>query len=669
MKRRFFIGLLSLLALAACVKGPEPDEGPGPTVMPSPALAAIDSLTWTRPDSALALLQDYFACRDVSRNVSEKTTQKPLGDVSLTHDSLGDVSGNASTREYDRHYANLLLAELRYKNYHPQANRTELRHAVAYFDSLVRQTPPLKGGRGDSRHALDQKGNLFFLSARAHYINGVGYYERDSIVEACREYLTALEIMGNHFKEKEIVGNKAKFLALAYTRLGELFSEQIMTEPAIECYKNTFFIYNATSSSTYGAVIALYRIGIQYDILGEKDSANYYYTKAIATLPDTANLLYRDLVSSLSLLGYQLEHKTTSALQRLKQMSALADDTDEQLTRLSTIGYIYFEEKQYDSALLYLEPVFEYKSNNPMRIQAAEYLCVIYDSLEITEKADTYIRFLAKNKPMVADAEAKVSQLNTLFQDYLEQKQEQKIMNEKAQERKMTIRGTAAVVAPILIILALLTIFALRKQYRKTLSEHENSAKQQLEAESIRHREALQQQQVETEKRLEEKDLLLTAHAAKAKAMEMQLERLKAANKTPKQQRTEAEQRRDTFLNEPICHSIIASVNTLHISARSQYGDFYKIALDEATGVALGNAVAKYFPNFAAQLASMSPKLNWKEMQTCYLYLLHLEDAQIAILLQCHHSTIYRRKERLQKAFGTSMYFPDFIRKTAFSLG
>ena len=36
-----------------------------------------------------------------------------------------------------------------------------------------------------------------------------GYYELDSIVEACEEYILALEIMEEHFDEKELVGEKS----------------------------------------------------------------------------------------------------------------------------------------------------------------------------------------------------------------------------------------------------------------------------------------------------------------------------------------------------------------------------------------------------------------------------------------------------------------------------
>ena len=75
-------------------------------------LAAVDSLLWTQPDSALTRL---ISCYD-------------------TVD--------------DRHFSNLLLAELLYKNDYEQTNRTELLKAVAFYDFV----------------------SCPFLAARAHYI-------------------------------------------------------------------------------------------------------------------------------------------------------------------------------------------------------------------------------------------------------------------------------------------------------------------------------------------------------------------------------------------------------------------------------------------------------------------------------------------------------------------
>ena len=154
--------LFGLVLLAACTPSFKAVE---PVEMPTAELVLIDSLMWQQPDSALARLMPIF--------------------------------DTCMTTEYNRHYANLLLAELLYKNDYAQTNRIELQQTVSYFDSLVRKAPPFKGGggilpplKGGARRAGDSKthpnrsDNLPFLTARAHYINGVGYYEHDSVVEA-----------------------------------------------------------------------------------------------------------------------------------------------------------------------------------------------------------------------------------------------------------------------------------------------------------------------------------------------------------------------------------------------------------------------------------------------------------------------------------------------------
>ena len=108
-------GLALMAACTSTTKAPEPVEGP------SPELCAIDSLMWRQPDSALAVLMNYL------------------------NDDGRDAARHVSTDEsFNNHYANLLLAELLYKNDCEQTNRAELLQAVSYFDSLVRQAPPLK---------------------------------------------------------------------------------------------------------------------------------------------------------------------------------------------------------------------------------------------------------------------------------------------------------------------------------------------------------------------------------------------------------------------------------------------------------------------------------------------------------------------------------------------
>ena len=164
MKRLgWLIGLYMLLTLASCHGPVETQNIASLQQNISPELVFIDSLMWYRPDSAFWHIGHYF---------------KPNGD---------NVSTISTRTEYNRHYAYLLLAELLFKNDYPQTCRNNLLQSMDYFDSLCYS---------------DASGNVStndFLAARAHYMNGVGFQEQDSVIEAYSEYIRALEIMEKHF--------------------------------------------------------------------------------------------------------------------------------------------------------------------------------------------------------------------------------------------------------------------------------------------------------------------------------------------------------------------------------------------------------------------------------------------------------------------------------------
>ncbi len=233
------------LFFAACNRLVETRRATSLPIDVSPELSAIDSLMWQRPDSALMCLLPYFdtCCRD------------GVHTVSTTHDC---------------HYANLLLAELLYKNDNPQLNRAELLQAVDYYDSLYACTDV---ARNVSTNA--------FLDARAHYINGVGYYERDSVVEACQEYLKALEVMEDSFDEAEIIGNKANLMALLFAHLTDEFSDQYLHEQSIYFGKKSLKYFKKYDAISWNVSWVLNEIGSHYDVLGDYDSAGYYYNQGL----------------------------------------------------------------------------------------------------------------------------------------------------------------------------------------------------------------------------------------------------------------------------------------------------------------------------------------------------------------------------------------------------
>ena len=166
MRNLFLIAFLVLLCCCGRVKTVSPVLNETPN---RAALDAVDTLLQQQPDSALTVLLDF-------------------------NDTIGDTVLNP----WERSRFHLMLAELLYKNDYTQNNRAELLAATAYYDSLA------------DRHPFDAP--LAYLQARAHYMDGVGWYELDSIVPACQAYLRALQVMESHFKDDELDRNMIRFL-------------------------------------------------------------------------------------------------------------------------------------------------------------------------------------------------------------------------------------------------------------------------------------------------------------------------------------------------------------------------------------------------------------------------------------------------------------------------
>ena len=676
MKRMVWIGIVVFLVVAACNR-PDNDlvetrrATSLPTTIASHELSAIDSLMWRQPDSALARLIPYFdtCCRDAKFCVSTTTT-------------------------INRHYANLLLSELLYKNDYPQTNRPALRQAVSYFDSLtftLNDTPsPKRLIAGTDPLSLIRNDNIVFLNARSHYINGVGYYENDSIVPACAEYLKALELMESRFDEKDLVGKKARFMTYTYNRLGEMFSEQYIMESAILCYKEAQVFCEIEPTSPQGISNNYYRIGIQYNKMGDKDTAMYYYDKALENLEDSNCLMYRNIKSNKALLCYQISKDAESAVQELITIAQQSEDENERLTRYFTIGDILYEEGNYDSAKLYLERVYEQKDDEISRIQVAEYLRNVYENMGDMEKADAFVRFLADHKKLDDENKPLVSKLKDMFQTHLNQKQEK-----QAEEvREKSVRKTIGIIVPIAVLLAFVIIVMARLKRKKQLKEQQEEADRKLgeterkhnavltqhkeelrkafEEAKKQHELTLQQQQSETETLLEEKERQLEKErrARQREKEKLQLglhqreEQVSALEKALGQQREEAELRREAFMNEAICCKINDSIRSLRITARNSHEKY--VSFTEEDAAALKAAVLKHYGNFEAVLLGKYPKMGNDDLQICQLYLMGLDERQIAVLQNKSYSAIKKRANSLKNLLGLDENLQAYILKFPF---
>ena len=496
MKLIGYIGIVLMAVMVGCTPPDPLSEGEGlpHTTSPRPSprgegvaslmLENIDSLMWVEADSALKVMMEFAG--------------------SEAADSLDAFEG---------HYCQVLISELLYKNYYKQSNRKDLLKAVHYFDSIVGMDGADAYGKADTRGVSVQEREAF-LAARAHYINGAGYYEHDSLIEACGEYLFALRMMESYFAEGEMVGHKARFMALTYNRLMELFSAQFMQEPAIYCGKQGLIYTRIAPTSPYGVSNVLYRIGKQYDKLKVADSAAYYYDRALEQLPDRNNVVYRDIVSSWALLDYEWHHDALSALDSLKNMVAQAANETERLIRFPAIGNIYIDIGQYDSAKVYLEPVME--KNAKREIIAAIYLRDIALKEGDTVKANQYALILAEEGATAANNQARASQLNDVFQQHLQWEQEkaeaERRQAEQLAARRRLVRGVVTAVVVLLVLgLGLWWWMAKRKKEHEAETQTWHEEKQQLQTQVD---DALQQLQTQADDALQQARAMLPQRVA-----------------------------------------------------------------------------------------------------------------------------------------------------------
>ena len=571
---------------------------------PSFALSSIDSLMWRQPDSALAVLLNYLNDdgRDAARHVSTDQT-------------------------FDNHYTHLLLSELLYKNDCAQTNRRDLQKAVYYFDSLC--------GCTDVARNVSTNQKIAFLDARAHYINGVGYYEHDSVVEACAEYLKTLEVMEGWFEGNEFVREKAKFMSYTYNRLGGLFSSQFMMEPSILCYKEAQFFCMIEPTSSFGVSNNFYRIGLQYNKIGQKDTALYYYEKAIENLPDTNCLIYRNISTNKALLCYQINKDAEVAILNLKNIISQAADESERLTRCLTIGDVYYEEGLFDSAKFYLERVFEKNTDEISQIQAAEYLRYVYDNLGESDKSDTCVHFLADHKKSVGENKALTSKLETMFKTYLNQKQER----EAEAAREKAIKKTIGIIGPIAFVVTLAIIVLAKVRSKKLLKDQQEEADKVLEETEQQHR----MQQAALAGRLKKSNEEL-------RDVSMQLEQTLAkatSESMPPDDYT-------SYVNAAICQYIVGVVHEQQFKSKMDYLVYKDFALSKEQLLSLHNAAEKHLPRFVSQIRKQFSRLTESDMDYCYLFLLGLSEADVSALMQRAYTTVCDRSRKISRILGAN---------------
>ena len=293
------------------------------------------------------------------------------------------------------------------------------------------------------------------------------------------------------------------------------------------------------------------------------------------------------------------------------------------MSRFLTIGDIYFEEAMYDSALRYLEPVFQHTNDVVMRIQAAEIIRVIYDSMGMEENADEYVKFSAINKKSNGENNAEVLQLNKQFKEYKDKQLDRQAADERTKERKRAMSRTAETMALFSLVITLLVVFLIRKRHRKILSEQEATAKR-LQNANVRL-------QAENEQLVQQQTRVQHAEPSKAPASSY-----------------------EALMKEAICFDLRQRFGKAEIITTNKSSYYADLAISARDKQALTQAVERHCPDFGPLLKARCPEFTRNDFELCRFLLIGLSEPQVAVLLQKDYSTIWKRAKEIKKVLQTA---------------
>ena len=116
-------------------------------------------------------------------------------------------------------------------------------------------------------------------------------------------------------------------------------------------------------------------------------------------------------------------------------------------------------------------------------------------------------------------------------------------------------------------------------------------------------------------------------------------------------------------MNEVICCKINDSIRSLRITARNSHEKY--VSFTEEDAAALKAAVLKHYGNFESVLLGKYPKMSSDDLRLCQLYLMGLDERQIAVLQNKSYSAIKKRANSLKNLLGLDESLQTYLLKSS----
>lgn len=585
VRNPYFIATFFLLAVCSCKKAATFVS----LSQDMPVFEEIYSLKDTRLDSAILLMRTVADTLDVEKLY-------------------------ASSKYHYAEYQ-ILDAELRSKSFLPIQNDSALMVAFHYLDSLI---PGV-----DVEH---KRKTIAYQKARAYYSKAlVEEFKTKEHVAAFSDYLNALWIMDgltgrrHFFSAKNQQRGYEHFTGLIYGRLAWFLYAYDAWDISLECLEK--------SSESFLAEDHLYGVAKNYELMGDvmlaqgdKRTSLVFYKKADSIhekiqIDDAYQHFTTVFHRALDL--YNLEEK--QAAYDLLSHALEASDNNWMGRRLRfSLGYYFYENQQYDSALYNYECAFPLLPRQ--NIKTFCYLVKTARVLGAHEKAAYYGELLSD---LYLDQLAKSGDNTRMIMSY-----------EKYKADSQNARQKDLFVFVILLVVVLLMILAFNCWFirrRKRLHQEELEASEKTKV--------FLQNEIETTKRTTRQK------EEKIRSLEDKLDKVITA---PDFQSLSLDKKLEALREMPISKRVV-KVKSANVKAGYAYPEW---VLSDAQTTMLVNAVDAVFPKFSAKIMERYPRLKRSDIVYCCMYILGLSVVQAAALMGKTYQAVWARSLKLHEVFG-----------------
>lgn len=437
-----------------------------------------------------------------------------------------------------------------------------------------------------------------------------------NITAAAKNCFEMIEMVEKNVKKKNLTEDHRKRLVNAYARLGDFFKDHTYPKIAALKYKKSLRWNEALNNDDIGSQL-LKMIGMSY-MYFNADSALYYFDECVKTYPNHLNKI--DIDKAIADYLFYEKNERDSAMRMMRDNFNIIEHEHVRYSYYSIYGGMLYEEKQYDSAIYYLEQAMN-SSYFFTRLCSASVLSQVYDSIGDYEKKAYYDDITAKHSIERVENESDVSELMDLYNIHKANMSE---IKKNQTKKKVTI-----ILTPIILIVAALIILSISRNKKRVNNLSSIIDERDKEIQDIRFKQSL------VEGKIKKKNAEIQKQAEIIKEQEQ-----KISNINDRLEKTDSKKSDlNSYRNSEICIRIMSHIKENHDSETTALSQEELMSLVQTANLHLNDFIDDLWQNF--------PRLKNEDLYYICLTMLNLSDKQISSLFGVAYSTIKTRKTKI----------------------